>query len=192
MSLSYNMHYQWNKIPVRRLYDGQERPVSRAGVVPFCGSPRGFLFMTPRHKPGRTRPKDQIAKGGRLVLHDGEWKDLRDRDAQALSGLTLEPVIETAMREGREELGLLPDNVIGLYDLGPASFRSERKKRESWMHLFAAHVASRTDFEDVLKQKKPPVSRVRWLTLAEFRQEGREDHIPLIEALDAALSDLFA
>jgi 8-oxo-dGTP pyrophosphatase MutT (NUDIX family) len=183
------MHYRWNKIYVRKLYEEapDAKPLARAGVLPFCGMPRQFLFMTPRHKPGLTRPKDQIAKGGRLVRNAaGKWVDLDNRSA-SLDGLELEPLVDTAMREGREELGLLPDNVLQLYEIGPVTFISEKKRQEARMHLFAAHVASREDFEDVLAQKKPPVSRVRWLTPEEFRREGREDHVPIVKKAERLL-----
>src|SRR5690606_24911303 len=111
----------WNNIPVTLLHDGQvDTQVTRAGVLPFfvAGELPELLFMSPVHKPGRTPPMPQIAKGGRLMKVGGQWVDMDDRNSK-VEGAELEPCIEAAMREGEEELGLLPENIVRLYDIGP-------------------------------------------------------------------------
>ncbi len=174
-----NMDYFWNGIPVLRLSAAADdvivRAVTRAGVLPFYVPPHGpceFLFMTPRPKNGLAPPKDQIAKGGRQVKINGVWRDMEDRSIDA-STLEMEPVAATAMREGREEIGLLPENVTRLYDIGPVEFISEKKKIPTKMYLFAAQVKTKENFERV--------EGARWMTLDAFLKEGREDHRKIVE-----------
>ena len=167
--------------------------ITRAGILPFFVNADGaveYMFMTPHHKKGFTPPKDQICKGGRWVKKDGVWQDMDDRNLASTDGLELESFSDTAIREGKEELGLREQNIAKLYDVGVVEFISEKKKNRTKMYMFAAEVKSKTDFDDVVNVPNAPVAKVQWMTLEKFGNQGREDHVPIVESIVEKLHSL--
>lgn len=133
----------------------------KAGIVPYVINEQGdveMMFMVPSDpKYGGTRP--QIAKGS---VDKGET------------------IIEAAIREGEEELGLKRSN-FGYYPVSIGSFRT----KDYTLHLFTVEVKSRSNFD----QPHFETERTEWLTLEEFRTRGRESQLEFVDFLVSSLLD---
>jgi 8-oxo-dGTP pyrophosphatase MutT (NUDIX family) len=161
---------------------------TKAGILPFLPAPSTenwrFLFMKPvAARPGKGEPLFQLAKGTRMHLLNGKWQDIRD---PAFVGAKLEPLQETALREGVEELGLDRAAVITCIELGEVGFTSVRTGEKKAMWLFAAEL----DNENALLPESsiaPTTAARAWMTLSEFTSKGREDHVAILRQAVSAL-----
>jgi hypothetical protein len=105
---------------------------------------------------------------------------MREDDLRYADESFHEPLITTALREGSEEIGLRPGNIKKLFDMGGFTFISASRGIKKPVHLFAAEIIDQNDFA----RFEATTSETRWLTQEEFAQEGRADHILIInEAL---------
>jgi hypothetical protein len=147
---------------------------TKAGLVPFITA-RDPLFyvMKPLTKhPDLGAPPFQLCKGTRQYYHHGQWRDMRggwEEDGQK------EELIETALREGIEELGLVLGNIRQLIDMGAHAFTSASTGTKKHMWLFAVEVKSPDRFlpdADVANT----TSERKWIGAAEFSVVGRLDH----------------
>jgi 8-oxo-dGTP pyrophosphatase MutT (NUDIX family) len=76
---------------------------------------------------------------------------------------------QAAFREATEELGLFKGNIINEYDLGTFLGRT---------HVYLAEVRTKDMFGDPHFETK----EVKWLTLEQFNDVGRDLHKPVIKA----------
>lgn len=169
-------------------FEGGER-YTKAGVVPFVVDDDGFRFyvMKPRgHIPELGLPTFQVCKGTRMHFQEAfGWRDMKTPDASG----TKETLLETALREGIEELGLKLDNITTLYDMGGFCFSSATTGKGKKMWLFAVAVESEDDF---LRDAEIAVSTAerRWLTAEEFAQFGRADHQYILKEIEKRLQEI--
>jgi len=94
-----------------------------------------------------------------------------------------EGVLDAALREGEEELGLKRRNIRkgSIRDLA-----DERVVLHSGTYdltLFSCEIIDRYDFDKWCDETE----YVIWMTLEDFRDEGRRDHVKYVEALEAEL-----
>lgn len=82
-----------------------------------------------------------------------------------------ETIKQTALREAKEELGLFEGNILHLEEIGVFLGRTT---------IFAAHIKDKQVFGDPDGYE---TASVRWLTLEEFSDTGRQLHIPIIQAV---------
>lgn len=165
--------------------EGGADTLSKAGLLPFlpAARPEDFRFCVMRPQgvfPSLGRPPLQICKGTRMrLVRKGSrqvWEDMRGTAAGEV--LAVESLAETALREGEEEIGLNPEAIRKLFDLGTAGFVSATSGQKKAMRLFAAELA----LSEALPPGRLPPSteEITWCTPAEFALTGREDHRPLL------------
>ncbi|MEI6730930.1 MAG: hypothetical protein WCL30_06685, partial [Pseudomonadota bacterium] len=87
--------------------------VIKVGILPFFieNGVTKFKLMKPVSEDKRLgEPRFQIAKGTRRINVSGKWCDMRDDDLVYADESFHEPLIDTALREGMEEIGLKASN----------------------------------------------------------------------------------
>lgn len=161
----------------------------KAGIVPFVREEEHYYFylMKPTAaRPGTPPPKWQLCKGTRMYKSpaSGKWKDMRP--GEKVRDMEVETLAATALREGHEELGLLPASILTLYDAGPYRFSSAQSGQDKYMWMFAAEVADRNIFLPASHVAATTADR-GWYSGEEFRVVGREDHLYILEDIQAKL-----
>jgi hypothetical protein len=162
----------------------------KAGVVPFIRHEGGYRFyvMKPQGRiPALGHPPFQLCKGTRMQLTpNGGWQDMRENSDEDTIKETL---VQTALREGIEELGLKLPNIAGLYDLGPYEFASATTGKSKRMWLFAAKIV---DSNDMLPDEAvvETTDERQWLSANEFAVVGREDHRYILDDMEIRLGSL--
>lgn len=131
-----------------------QKKIWRAGLVPYYINEVGqveMLFMIPSDQTyGGSAP--QIAKGR---IEEGEDEK------------------ETAIREAKEELGLIQGNIDGEVDyLGVHLGRT---------HMYACRVYSK----DLFGVYSFETESTQWMTEDEFRQEGRDIHRDVVHLVES-------
>ena len=123
--------------------------VYRAALIPFIeeGDEISMLFMKPS-KPQYGGDKFQLAKG-------------KQEEGESL--------VDTALREAKEELGLFEGNVLALEDIGEWLGRTT---------VFVCHIKDRDMFGDPHYE----TGETRWMTLEDFDKDGRDLHKPIVKA----------
>lgn len=162
----------------------------KAGVVPFMReSPYRFYTMKPKSTiSGLGEPPFQICKGTRMhLLPDVGWRDIKENKERAQQQETL---LQTALREGIEELGLKLDNIRQLFDVGGYGFSSATTGRNKEMWLFAAEMKSESDFLPKA-QIAPSTAECKWLSTQEFGVVGRDDHRYILKDIAAKLATYY-
>lgn len=115
----------------------------------------------------------------------GKWKDMRAREK--IENVEMEALAATALREGHEELGLLPGSIIQLYDTGPYRFSSAQSGKEKHMWMFAAEVTGRDIFLPASHVAATTADR-GWFNAEAFHVVGREDHLYILDDIQAKLT----
>lgn len=133
--------------------------LKRAGIIPYVieDGEIKMIFMKPSD-PEFGGPDFQIAKG---QIDPGET------------------ALQTAVREGEEEVGLRKENMKG-----------EVSYIGCFMHsigIYTVQVNSTTDFDDVRFVENTETGDVTWMTVDEFMISGRELHM---DAVDAAYNSI--
>lgn len=132
---------------------------ARAGLIPFLrdGDELTYLLMV-SSDPKFGGPRPMISKG---KIEDGETP------------------LEAAVREAEEELGYKKRNARGnphlLFD-----GRQELYSGAYHLTVYGVEIQDRYDFDKWCDETEYTL----WLTLEEFRQQGRRDHIKFLEALE--------
>src|SRR5690606_25289806 len=126
-------------------YQYGQKKIWRAGLIPYYINDRGqieMLFMI---------PADQQYGGGDPQMAKGRIEDGEDPE-------------ETAIREAKEEIGLITANIVGEVDnLG--------------VHLGRTHVYTcRVKSKDMFGVFSFETEDVVWMTEDEFRMNGRDIH----------------
>jgi 8-oxo-dGTP pyrophosphatase MutT (NUDIX family) len=133
------------------------KSVRKAGVIPYYHGEEGILmlFMKPSN-PNYGGNKFQIAKGN---IDPGE-------DAQT-----------AALREGSEELGLIPSNIVKIEKMAEQSLTGD--DGSYIITVYAAEVKDPGSFA------KPhyETAATKWMTLDEFRAIGRLSHLSIVQRL---------
>jgi 8-oxo-dGTP pyrophosphatase MutT (NUDIX family) len=161
-----------------------ESPTLRkAGLVPFLTAPLRYYVMTPvASKPDLGLPDYQLCKGTRMYKCAAGWKDMRGLVPE---NAELEPLSYTALREGVEELGLAFENIRKLFVLGEYRFTSATNRKDVDLWMLAAEVKNAFDFLPL--EKTHGTQHRAWLTLAEFKKQGRPDHAHILEQVEERL-----
>lgn len=154
-----------------------------------------YYFMKPRAMHAELgEPEFQICKGTRMHYINGiGWCDMKEEMSptdNAESEDFRETMLETALREGREELGIDFQNIIGIFDMGAYSFTSASTGKTKQMWIFAAEVIDANDFLPIQEIADTTAER-RWLSADEFVKVGRADHKSVIADIHAKLTERF-
>lgn len=129
----------------------KHKKIYRSGIIPFFVNIEGtktFLFMLPSD-PKYGGDKFQISKGKREEN---------------------ETALQTALREGKEEVGLREENIEWVEEVGVFLGRTT---------VFVAKVKNQNDFDQPCFE----TGDTKWMTLLQFRQSGRGLHVPVVEAV---------
>jgi 8-oxo-dGTP pyrophosphatase MutT (NUDIX family) len=160
---------------------------TKAGVVPFVKDKDGlrFYFMKPAGKiPELGESLFQLCKGTRMQwMKNSGWRDIKE--FSTLTGVK-ETLVETALREGVEELGLVLSNISALFDLGGFTFSSATTGKNKYMWLFAAEMKEDKNFLPDASVAHSTGAR-KWLRTAEFEIEGRRDHRYIVSDIESRL-----
>lgn len=154
--------------------------ITKAAILPVArdattGKWRVYLMRPRGEKPELGAPPLQMAKGTRMWLGPHGWVDMRSEvPADAL----LEPLSETALREGEEELGLVKANVVLLKDCGIQIFRSATTGEEKPLAMFTCTLKNL----DLWDKPAETTAESRWVGEAEMGLV-RPDHAEIIQYL---------
>jgi len=137
---------------------------ARAGLIPFmrddAGELRYLMMVSSDSKFGGPRP--MISKG---KIEKGET------------------VLEAAIREAEEELGFKRRNARGPYHqvfTGRVTLYSGAYD----LAVFGVEIQDRMDFDKWCDETEYTV----WVSKAEFKQQGRRDHVAFVEELERIVS----
>lgn len=135
-----------------------QKKIYRAGIIPFVVEEEvpKMLFMRPSN-PEYGSDTFQIAKG---KMEEGET------------------TLETAIREGKEELGLFIGNIEKTYDLGNFLGRTT---------VYLVEIKSKDLFGDPHFETK----ETKWMTAEEFQAEGRDIHKPVVKAAVRKIQEIW-
>ena len=164
-----------------------DEAITKAGVVPYICDDGEFYYyvMCPRaQRPELGDPLFQFGKGTRMYHSEVGWRDMRHMASE--NPANKENLALTALREGIEELGLRLENIVGLQDMGNYDFTSASTGASKPLRIFAAEVASMDDFLHE-REIAETTSRREWLTLEEFKTQGRPDYYPILERIEQKL-----
>lgn len=137
----------------------ERKLIYRAGTIPFIFENGKLLMMF-------MRPSDTMFGGDAWQLAKGKVED--DEDHQ-----------HAALREGKEELGLLLGNIVRTTEVGVFMGRTT---------VFVSEVRSR----DMFGEPSDETDDTIWLTLDEFNMVGRELHRPVVRAAYEKIMELKA
>lgn len=136
----------------------------RAGLIPFLRGEDGQLryLMMVSSDPKFGGPRPMISKG---KIEEGETP------------------LGCAIREAEEELGLKQRNLRGpMYELFEG--RVELYSCAYDLYVFGVEIQDRYDFDKWCDETEFTL----WMTLDEFRQSGRRDHVRFVEELERKVS----
>lgn len=169
--------------------EAPEGEITKCGILPFISadSPERYqcyLMRPVASKPHLPPPEWQICKGTRLVrLHAGgqdkPWEDMEDGVDYTNKRYNKESVLDCAIREGNEEIGLINNNIKKIYNLSLCSFSSASSGKAKWMHLFAVTVVN-PECWGVLDAAT--TAACEWIALENMEAIARKDHFDLIKS----------
>jgi len=134
---------------------------ARAGIIPYMwvnGQLQYLMMVSSDPKFGGMKP--MISKG---KIEPGEG------------------TLQAAIREGQEELGLKRENIMHDTIRDLADERVVLHSGAYSLTLFSCQIIDRYDFDKWCDETE----YVTWMTLEEFRDQGRKDHIKYVEKLEA-------
>lgn len=139
----------------------EKRP--RAGLIPYLRDEEGVLhyLMMVSSNPKFGGPRPMISKG---KIEDGE------------------STLECAIREAEEELGLVQENMSGV----PFQIADQRVVLRSGAYqltVYAVPIKERWNFGKWCDETE----FTTWMTLENFREKGRKDHVQFVEILEDIL-----
>ena len=135
----------------------------RAGLIPYLRGTDGTLLylMMVSSNPIFGGPRPMISKG--KIEND-------------------EGTLRCAIREAEEELGLVDRNMRGVPFL-IEDHRTVLKSGAYQLTVYAVEIFERWDFESWCEETEYTV----WVTLEDFRKDGRRDHVQYLEKLEKIL-----
>jgi len=139
---------------------------ARAGLIPYMRNNDGSIqyLMMVSSDPKFGGPRPMISKG---KIEKGESK------------------LEAAIREAEEELGLRRAN-IEMFTL--QMIADERVVLHSGAYslaLYACEIKDRYDFGKWCDETE----YITWMSLDDFREHGRKDHLKYVELLESKVQD---
>lgn len=182
-------------MPVVDLTRGRSyKDTEKVGIIPFVANEKGgvdVMLMKPRasmNHPGGP-PSFQIAKGTRVTTYGAKSWDMGRQDTLTPYPPRVETYLETAIREGREELGLKASNIKRMFDMGVYSVNSETTGEPKEMRLYAAELKSGTNF---FSRPQPTTQEVRWFGHHKDSALVKKSHMRIIEDVNAKLGQWLA
>ncbi len=169
----------------------QERHIRFAGIVPVeinGKNVRIWLMRPEARKPHLPPPEFQIGKGTRMRrgAEQGGWHDLTETDMPLSDDSTIqaESLLRTAVREGEEELGVLPTNIERLWDVGVFSFTSASTgaAKQMWLYVAALHDVNLLQRPD---KQYGHTQECHWLDLSTDLVLIRPDHADVLQDIAA-------
>jgi 8-oxo-dGTP pyrophosphatase MutT (NUDIX family) len=136
---------------------------ARAGLIPFRRSKRGewkYLMMV-SSDPKFGGPRPMISKG---KIEEGEDS------------------LQCAIREAEEELGFKQRNARGDVFL-IFSGRQELYSGAYHLTVYAVEIQDKYDFDKWCDETE----YTEWMSLDDFRQRGRRDHVKFVETLEGLI-----
>lgn len=135
---------------------------ARAGLIPYMRTEDSKLkyLMMVSSDPKFGGPRPMISKG---KIESGE------------------DVLEAAVREAEEELGLKRHNIRAGSIMDLADERVVLHSGAYHLTLFACGILDRYDFDKWCDETEYTM----WMTLDEFKENGRKDHVKYVELLEA-------
>jgi ADP-ribose pyrophosphatase YjhB (NUDIX family) len=165
--------------------------ITKCGMLPYRYNAEGereYLLVSPKpkHNSEEVLPF-AIARGTRQVLvkhgATASWHDMGRNVPEGSEVIQTEPIVEAAIREGEEELGVTQDMIARLSDYGVVSYK------EYGIHLFAARLN-----DDAIPQTPEDARAARWFsatTIADPQERQRHNisdrYAELVNAIDQAL-----
>lgn len=135
---------------------------ARAGLIPYMrlsdGTLQYLMMVSSDAKFGG--PKPMVSKG---KIEPGE------------------ETLEAAVREAEEELGLKQSNIVKGSLRALADERVVLHSGAYYLTLYSCEIGDRYDFDKWCDETE----YTTWMTLPEFREHGRKDHIKYVEMLEA-------
>lgn len=137
---------------------------ARAGLIPFLRTPEGLMYLLMvSSDPKFGGPRPMISKG---KIEKGESP------------------LEAAIREAEEELGFKRRNsrgpLIEIFD-----GRQELYSGAYHLSVYGVEIQDKYDFDKWCEETE----YVLWLSLEDFKIEGRRDHIKFLEALEEKVKE---
>jgi hypothetical protein len=157
--------------------------ISRAGIVPYIAhgwNMREWEVMVRKRNPAYDNSRFEISKGKRQVLgDDGHWRDVRKEEDLAVHPKERrEPLFRTALREGRQEIGLLPENITSFADAGDYQTSGPNATRNDMtlMRIFAVSVKDRDNFAPFGSE----TMQGQWMKVSDFLRKGPRAHAEVV------------
>lgn len=163
--------------------------VTKVGIIPFIPhrdeAQWRFMLMKPHAELGHpgAAPEFQIAKGTRRINMGDGWCDMRDDDLINADPVFYENLIETALREGEEEIGLKRSNILRLFDIDVFSITSARRGIRKPLHVFAAEIKEPKNFGTFESKTAEAV----WMMPMQLATDVRADHVQILKETLARL-----
>lgn len=134
-----------------------EKKVYRAGTIPYMVN-NGVVHMM------FMKPSDTMYGGDQMQIAKGRVEDGEDNRTAAI-------------REAREELGLLMSNVTSVHEVG------------NFMGRTTVYVAK---IKDINRFGEPSseTAETSWMTMDEFVANGRPLHVPVVRAAYEYIHDI--
>jgi hypothetical protein len=132
-----------------------------------------------------TLPQFQICKGTRSIRKKDAagnlvWQDYRPRGGEDIEADALESLYVNALREGIEEIGLIPENITKVVEWGRVQFQSETRKTPVGLWLYLAEVRNPEHFA-APSIHDAKTAECRWLTLPQDAHLIRPDHLIILQ-----------
>jgi 8-oxo-dGTP pyrophosphatase MutT (NUDIX family) len=194
MNKEYHSKINYPRLILLREKQSEPELVTKVGIIPFLPHTEEgewqFMLMKPHSElghPGGAAPEFQIAKGTRRINMGGGWCDMRDDDLINADPIFCENLIDTALREGEEEIGLKRNNIVKLFDMGVFSIVSARRGFRKPIHIFAAEMNQAHDFGEF----EPKTAEVVWITSQQIKSGIRGDHVIILQSVHERLKGAF-
>lgn len=194
MTDEYHVKNNYPPLIVLRDKNLPVRGVTKVGIIPFIphNDDAGWKFklMRPQAEfghPSGSSPDFQVAKGTRRINLGHGWCDMREDDLIHADPVFYEGLVDTALREGEEEIGLKPRNIARLFDVGVYAITSSRRQTKKWLHMFAAEVKDPNDFGEF----ETKTAQADWMDMPSIISIARADHTAIIQSVFDQLKPAF-
>jgi 8-oxo-dGTP pyrophosphatase MutT (NUDIX family) len=164
--------------------------IDKVGMLPVVleqGEFKVRLAKPLAKKPELGAPEFQLPKGTRQFFDATAniWRDIgRGHDPQSWENVQLEPLPQAALREAVEEVGMVPENIQQVWDLGVITVKSASSGGDKRVHMFVAEVKDKNNFT------APDAAHAAAENVDWFRPDDpaiRADHAKFLQEMQAIL-----